>query len=199
MLYRILECPDLMSDACLCEDDGTLVFLSTWGRDTAIQELLARLTLGEGEERRLTALQLIDTSDFMTPVDVGAVERLEKRTTRPYRRTLFGSLIHLWLFDRRCLAPDRANASALAVLPASANNCTQRLWALAKDTCPLPMLDHWRDAVLELLCSRNMLSPLPVALGRVVGYRLTIDVPALTIELGERLRNQTLAVSAHGT
>ena len=199
MLYRILECPDLMSDACLCEEGGALVLLSTWGRDTAIQELLARLTLSESEEKRLTALQLADPSDFITTVRIGSVERLEKRTTRAYRRTLFGSLIHLWLLDRRCLAPDRANASALAVLPAGAQDSTQRLWSLAKETCPLPMLDHWRDPVLELLHARNMLSPLPIALGRVAGYRLAINVPALAVELGERIRNETLSISASDT
>src|SRR3546814_6980492 len=48
------------------------------------------------------------------PVFVGNVENLEKRITRAYRRTLFGSLTNVWLFDRRCVKPDKANASALA-------------------------------------------------------------------------------------
>ena len=48
---------------------------------------------------------------------IGNVDRLEKRITRAYRRTLFGSLSNVWLFDRRCVKPDKANASALALLP----------------------------------------------------------------------------------
>jgi hypothetical protein len=40
------------------------------------------------------------------PVFIGNVDRLEKRVTRAYRRTLFGSLTNVWLFDRRCVTPN---------------------------------------------------------------------------------------------
>ena len=46
MLYRIDECPDLMADGCVGDEHGNLIFLSVWARDTAVQEFLARLTLG---------------------------------------------------------------------------------------------------------------------------------------------------------
>ncbi|MFU7548386.1 hypothetical protein ACM9NK_30665, partial [Pseudomonas paraeruginosa] len=45
-LYRIDECPDVMADACVGDDQGNLIFLSIWARDTAVQQFLARLTLG---------------------------------------------------------------------------------------------------------------------------------------------------------
>src|SRR3546814_1748211 len=59
-----------------------------------------------------------------------------------YRRTLFGSLTNVWLFDRRCVKPDKANASALALLPRDSAHRLDRLWTLVQDTCPLPLLDH---------------------------------------------------------
>src|SRR3546814_6010120 len=49
-LYRIDECPDVMADACVGDDQGNLVFLSIWARDTAVQQFLARLTLGRDEQ-----------------------------------------------------------------------------------------------------------------------------------------------------
>lgn len=78
---------------------------------------------------------------------------------------MFGSLINLWLFDRRAVKPDKANASALALLPRDSAHRLDRLWLLVRDTCPLPLLDHWRDIVLELLQARSMLTRLPFALG----------------------------------
>ena len=30
LLYRIDECGDVMADACVCGEDGDLVFLSVW-------------------------------------------------------------------------------------------------------------------------------------------------------------------------
>jgi len=194
-LYRIDECPDLMADGCVGDEHGNLVFLSVWARDTAVQEFLARLTLGRAEQG-LDQFHLV-TDQASIPVFVGNVENLEKRTTRAFRRTLFGSMVHLWLFDKRCVKPDKANASALALLPRAVSDHTERLWALVRETCPLPLLDHWRDDVLALLRSRDMLIRLPFALGPLEGHRLALDVPALTTALGERIRTGTLDVSQY--
>jgi hypothetical protein len=194
-LYRIDECPDLMADGCIGDEHGNLVFLSVWARDTAVQEFLARLTLGRSEQG-LDQFHLV-TDQASIPVFVGNTDNLEKRTTRAFRRTLFGSMVHLWLFDKRCVKPDKANASALALLPRMVSNHTERLWTLVRETCPLPLLDHWRDDVLTLLRSRDMLTRLPFALGPLEGHRLALDVPALTTALGELIRNGTLGVSQY--
>ncbi|MGE0371798.1 MAG: hypothetical protein AB7Q01_07910 [Gammaproteobacteria bacterium] len=196
VLYRIDECHDLMADACVGDEHGNLVFLSLWARDTAVQQFLARLTLGR-DEQGLDQFHLV-TEQTSIPVLVGNVENLEKRTTRAFRRTLFGSMVHLWLFDRRCVKPDKANASALAVLPKTVTDHTERLWTLVRETCPLPLLDHWRNDVLALLKSREMLTRLPFALGPLEAHRLALDVPALTTALGELIRNGTLGVSQFG-
>ena len=195
-LYRIDECPDVMADACVGDDQGNLIFLSIWARDTAVQQFLARLTLGR-DEQGLDQFHVITDQGGSVPVFVGNVDRLEKRMTRAYRRTLFGSLSNVWLFDRRCVKPDKANASALALLPRAVSDHTDRLWALVRETCPLPLLDHWRDDVLALLQSRDMLTRLPLALGLLEGHRLALDVPALTTALGELIRNGTLGVSPY--
>jgi hypothetical protein len=193
-LYRIAECSDLMADACLCDEQRNLIFLSLWGRDTAVQEFLARLTLGQ-KEQGLDQFHLVTEQDLELPVFVANVDVLEKRTTRAFRRTLFGSMIHLWIFDRRCVKPDKANASALAILPKEVSDPVPRLWTLVQETCPLPLLDHWRDTVLDLLRSQDMLSTLPFLLGALDGYRLTLDVPALTTALGELIRSGNLGIA----
>lgn len=117
---------------------------------------------------------------------------MEKRLTRAYRRTLFGSMVNLWLFDRRCIRPDKSTASALALLPRAVSDPTSRLWQLVRDTCPLPLLDHWQAPVLTLLRDHSMLQDLPVALGPLRGLRLQLDVPALTEALGELIRRGVL-------
>lgn len=195
-LYRIEECPDLMADGCVGDERGNLVFLSIWARDTAIQEFLARLTLGL-EERGLDQLHITTDKGGSIPIFVGDVENLEKRSTRVFRRTLFGSLVNLWLFDRRCVKPDKVNASALALLPSGSVHRLDRLWALVRDTCPLPLLEHWREPTLELLQSRGMLTRLPFALGPLEGHRLTLDVPALTRALGDLIRSGALGTSPY--
>ena len=69
-LYRIDECPDLMADGCVGDEQGNLVFLSIWARDTAVQELLARLTLGR-DEQGLDQFHVITEQGASIPVFVG--------------------------------------------------------------------------------------------------------------------------------
>ena len=142
-LFRIDECPELMADACVGDEDGKLVFLSLWARDTAVQEFLARLTLAH-DAQGLNEFHVLTAEGASFQLFVSNVDLLEKRLTRAYRRTLFGSLSNVWLFDRRSIRPDRANARALSLLPREASDRRDRLWALTRETCPLPLLDHWR-------------------------------------------------------
>ncbi len=191
MLFRIDECPDLMADSVVGDEHGNLVFFSFWARDTAVQEFLARLTLAR-DEQGLNQFHVVHEQGSAISVFVDNVDNLEKRTTRAYRRTLFGALTNVWLFDRRCVKPDKANASALVLLPRDSVHRTDRLWRLVQDTCPLPLLDHWREPVLELLQSRQMLTALPRSLGPLEGYRLSIDIPALRTSVGNLIRQGTL-------
>lgn len=197
VLYPIEESPDLLADACLCDEQRQLIFLSLWGRDTAVQSFIGRLTLGASEEG-LTGFHLETDTHGSLPVEIGDIDRLKKRVTREIRRTLFGTLNHLWLFDRR-IEPDKPNASALAILPKTAADRRDRLWRLVSDTSPLPLLDDWCDPVLEVLTSRSMLWELPIALGPLMGFRLKIDVPVLTQALGDLIRAGRLTIRSAST
>jgi hypothetical protein len=54
---------------------------SPWARDTAVQEFLARLTLGR-DEQGLDQFHVITEQGASIPVFVGNVENLEKQRTR---------------------------------------------------------------------------------------------------------------------
>lgn len=190
-LYPIDECPDLLVDACVCDEERRLIFLSAWGRDTAVQEFLARLTLGRSEGG-LEQFHLVQSGHSL-PVFPDA-ERLEKRTTRQLRGTLFGSLLHVWLFDGRCAVPDRANHLAYALVRDNIDPLAS-LWPLVVDTCPLPLLPHWQGSVMELLLQEQMLERLPGALGDLAGWRLRLKLDELQYHLGQRIRAGQLTTS----
>lgn len=184
-LLHIDQCPNLMADAYLCDDRRSLIFLSVWGRDTAIQELLARLTL-KGEEG-INQLTLVDASLNDHLLFINNADDLDKRTTRTYQQTRFGGMVHLWLFDKRCLQPDRANGQAMLLLPDNAPDFRLRIWRLLQETCTLPLLDHWQDTVLDILTATQMLIPLPYAVGRITGYQLSLDIPRLSEIMGQAI------------
>ncbi|NVZ63622.1 hypothetical protein HX867_16125 [Pseudomonas gingeri] len=191
-LYQVDECPDLYVDACICDEQRNLVFFSAWGRDTALQEFLARLTLGSAENGLDQFHIVVDGRSL--PVFPNT-ELLEKRTTRQFRGTLFGSLLHLWLFDRRCAQPDRANHFAYALLE-DGQAPQQRLWPLVTETCPLPLLQHWREPVLEVLNQYGMLQPLPKGQGSIRAWRLSLKLDVLEPALGDLIRQGQLTTEA---
>lgn len=194
-LHQVEECPDLYVDACVCDEQRNLVFLSAWGRDTALQEFLARLTLGSAENG---LDQFHITMDGRSLPVFPSVDLLEKRTTRQFRGTLFGSLLHLWLFDRRCARPDQANHFAYALLEEAADPL-QQLWPLVTETCPLPLLQHWREPVMEVLTQHGMLQPLPGALGAISAWRLSMQLDVLEPALGDLIRQGRLTTEAQAT
>ncbi|MDE2051290.1 MAG: hypothetical protein KGJ72_09750, partial [Gammaproteobacteria bacterium] len=65
-----------------------------------------------------------------------------------------------------------------------------------KEACPVPLLDHWRDTVLEILTRRDMLVALSRTLGPLEGHQLALDVPSLTSEIGELIRAGSLRITS---
>ncbi|HHM7418437.1 TPA: hypothetical protein ACRMT4_006322, partial [Pseudomonas aeruginosa] len=112
-----------------------------------------------------------------------------------FRGTLFGSLLNLWLFDRRASAPDRSNHLAFALLQRD-EDPHQRLWPLVMETCPLPLLQHWREPVMEVLTQHQMLNALPGTIGNVCAWRLALRVDVLEPTLGELIRESILTTDA---
>ena len=194
-LYRIDECPELMADAAVFDEDFNLLFLSVWGRDTAVSAFIARLTLGH-DEQGLDELHIINEQQAAIPLRINSVQRLDKALSRAYRQTLFGSICNQWIFDRRCIRPDHANGSALMILPAGTCDPMERIWALIQDTAPFALLDHWKTVVMDVLTKHAMLKPLPAAIGPLEGFRINLDIPALTEIFGSLIRNGKLTAIA---
>lgn len=180
MLFKLRELSDLYADACVRDESGQLMFLSLYGRDTAIQQLLAAFTL-KVTEGGLDSLHLQAPDDRAQAVHVGNADRLEKFTGKLPRDNLFGNLVHLWLYDPLLLRPDRSNRVAWVLVdgvqaePDRSEAIWDRVWGLYKLLSPVPLLDAWKAAVLArtgdevvTLMSETAYPPLgPIAAARV--------------------------------
>lgn len=146
----------LLGDALLL-DTGGLLFLSAWGRDTAIQSFLAALSLGESEGGA-DKFWVQAQSSFQVWVNT---DRMEKKTARMPKGGLFGNIAQLWVYDPILAKPDQANR--LGYLPyrsghERASQNRDRLWALVQTICPIPFLPEWRDPILDEMYGRGWLS-----------------------------------------
>lgn len=191
-LYLIDECPDLMVDGYVFDTAFNMLFISLWGRDTAIQSFIARLTLSQ-DEQGLKEIHILNEARGSLPVHFGLVDRLQKKISRTQRRSLFGALTNLWLFDARLVKAESTSSFLLLPNTYSETVREQRLWQMVKDTCPLPLLDHWKNIVLSILEETQMLTMLPDSgIGKLSSYALALDIDKLRALIGHEIKSDVL-------
>jgi len=182
MFYKLRELSDLYADACVRDKFGQLMFLSLYGRDTAVQQLLAAFTL-KVTEGGLNTFHLQDPEGRDHAVYVGTADRLEKFTGKLPRDNLFGNLVHLWLYDPALIRPDRSNMVAWVLVDGvdapsgQADVIRSRVWGLYKLLSPVPLLDTWQQAVLSRTWDEAVTlmaeTPYP-PLGRISAARVSL-------------------------
>lgn len=168
-LLRIDEAPELFADALLVDAYDKLLFISLWGRDTAIQEFLARITLSQDDDGLQSFNLLLDGRDGQRRkrVLVGDTKRLDHTTGRMPSQNVFGDMAQLWLFDRLITEPDLSNRRTIALFrgdePASVSGTAldqERIWPVMKSLCHLPLLDHWSGTVIDTFQQQEWINAL---------------------------------------
>lgn len=158
-MFQIDQCADVFVDGCVRNEASQLMFLSLFGRDTATKELLARIQLGKNQDglQELRLKGLGDQAGQTHTIYVGDPNRLEKYTGRLPKGNLFGNLTHMWIFDPIIQAPDKGAQQAWLVERISADKTAHELhmraraWDAVCHLSSVPLLPHWREAVLEAI------------------------------------------------
>jgi len=174
-MLEINEVPGVFCDAHIIEPAGVR-FLSIWGRDTAIQEFLARLSLPERDGGLRSFHIGASGQEGACHASIGDPGNLMRMTARR-TGTVFGELVHLWLYDRLAVDADRSNGKAFLFYREGARDLSCALWEILKHVLWVPVLDHWRDELLARLDGMGCIN-------KVDGYRLG----AFDINLSERDR-----------
>lgn len=202
-LFRVADVFGLYADAFVQDrQSGQLIFASFWGRDTTIQELLARLTLSSSEG----GLAALDFNPCDNPhnglnVSIGDPNRLDKLTGRMPADNLFGAVVQLWLYDRKAVEPDHASRRALLLTgeDVSDGQCgsaleDEKVWALFKTASHLPLLDHWRQALISVALSCGWLRMHPGF--QVNAMELDLGVEDYEATVSELIRQGRLTLEA---
>jgi hypothetical protein len=193
MLYKITEIADLFVDACLRNESGDLMFLSVYGRDTALQQFLAAMQLKQNEGG-ITRFSLkpadVNNEPASIFINVGNPDRFEKFSGRMPKENLFGNLSHLWIYDPVLIKPDKATKTGWVLLDQSLEQTpvndheaarsllNQGIWALYKKLSPVPLLEDWEAAVTQThnaICVTWMSETNYPPIGQIAAARLVID------------------------
>ena len=151
---RIVECQGVFVETFLLDDHNTIAFISLVGKDTALQAFRAQWSLPVSQGG-LSDFQ-VETEDTTLRLNLGDIKKLDSLSGR-LSTPLFGDLVQLWLFSKLAQKPDYANRKALQLYRLDDDNhaMNDNLWTLVKDLSHLPLLDQWREVILELFSQKD--------------------------------------------
>ena len=198
-LFKVADVFDVYADAFVSDcQTGNLLFASFWGRDTALQELLARLSLPPSDGG-LAALELEPCGEPGETVRlaIGNPDRLAKLTGRMPADNLFGNLAQLWLYDRKAVEPDHAARRALLLTVEGQSTSEDvpaagKVWELFKTVSHLPLLDHWRQPLVAEALAQGWLQTHPGT--RVQAVELNLGDGGYEAAIGELIRQGRLGL-----
>ena len=141
----------------LTAPDGQFLYLSLVGRDTAFQELRGLMTTGKLNSFliRQDGGKLI--SGWFSHEWLGQMEYHGAKL----QTQLFGEVSQMIFYHPLLTTPDKANQTAvLPYLGEITESLMQDAWQLVKHVCEVPLLDEWRDVVMQLLTRLEWLDTL---------------------------------------
>jgi len=127
---------------------------------------------------------------------LGSPESLEFLSGR-LPTSLFGNLIQVFVYKQLVQKPDFANRKALQLfINGDAGDHSDKLWTLVKNLSPLPLLDQWREVILNLFREKHWLEELP-GMGDVSAHVASIPEDELAELLKANIQSGALLAEAN--
>ncbi|WP_392562277.1 hypothetical protein RHO12_01970 [Orbus sturtevantii] len=193
--FTLKDIPDLLCDSYIVDSNDNLVFLSVWGRDTAMQELLAKLTIGSSSNVGLTDIRLVNRLNLLFHAKLTNDSEYNKKTQKFYH-SQFGTLNHAWIFDKRIKQPCRENQSAMLMFEenTSPDMNNMSIFQTIKQLTSIPLLDHWQTSVIEIAKDNDMIKA-NLVLGRPIqSFTINLNENIMVDKVSELIQNKTLTL-----
>ena len=200
-MYVLHEQSDVFVDACASDHRAQLLFISAYGRDTSIQQLMARIHQ-RATQGGVEHLSIANTAQGrpLLKVLTGDANRLDKVMGRCPKASLLGNLVHAWIFDPVLLKPDPATGSGWVFSQGDKIDGPaeyRQVWRMLKELSPVPLLDPWALTVMNHLVTVGSLVR-PPCIGPIQVVRLELPED-FTSWVSERVRAGDLRETSRPT
>ena len=189
-LFKVDEISDLYVDSYLTDEHGNLIFVSFWGRDITINEFIARITLNDAEYG-IRKFHLIDPdTGIEKSVHISNKDDLEKHTGRVTTK-VFGDMVQGFIYEKMTIKPDYQSGKALILFVGDDEPDT---WDLVKEVCHIPLIDHWKESLLETFSDQGNDTPWIKKLTGVGinAIRIEFDQESLEEVVSDQIQNGQL-------
>ncbi len=176
--YTISEINDVFVDAFLTDENSNLLFLSIWGRDTAVQEFIARLTISNHEDSiKDIRVNNGKNGEADRIINIPPANILDKYSSR-VGSDIYQNLTQVWIYDKCVMKPDLANRRVYQMFTQS-QKCPDP-WPLIKSVCHIPLLDNWREPIIQKFMDHGWCEFIPEIYGDGMrGLRIDLSDPSV--------------------
>lgn len=191
-MIHIKQHPSVFCDGFVANDTG-LLFASFWGRNTSLQQFLARMALPIHEDgiNELTFELSKDTSQTFFLQSVKNMQKLSGRVPG----TLYDKdLSHVFIYDKSTVKIDCAAYKATILYFDTAQIDNQTIWKLLKELSPIPLLDTWMTHIINLCHQDGYLNKVD-GFGGVSALIVNLDETEFERSISKRIKDQTLLVA----
>lgn len=191
-MIHIKQQSGVFCDSFVAGDTGVL-FASFWGRNSSLQQFLARMELPayEGGINELTFEVSQEDSQTFLLQDVKNMQKLSGRVSG----TIYGKdLSHIFIYDRSTIQIDRSICGATILYFNNTTIDNQSIWRLLKELSPIPLLDAWMVQIINI-CQQDGSIVNVEGFGGVSALIVQLDETDFELSISKMIKNQTLLVA----
>lgn len=149
-LFKLDAMGDVYADAFVGTESNELLFVSLIGGQTEIRRLQSAITIGDRPEEGGIAVISGRNDKHNFNLRIVNANHLGQHSGL-IQKTLFGDLVHLWLYNEALLNNlDFSNGIGYFLLELGRQESIEsQVWRMFKTLAEIPLLDAWRDSILQ--------------------------------------------------
>ncbi|MCT6866451.1 MAG: hypothetical protein M3Z63_00080 [Gilliamella apicola] len=188
-IFTLDDFPDLKVDCCITNDKSELIFISIWGRDIALYELLAKITLDTAGGNHLIS-RIKYNKDYYIQLrsNITYTKKIEKV------KTSFGFLTQVFIFDERILKANPETKSRIILSKITDERPTAHYFSAIQEISTIPMLKSWSNEIISIVNQCEMMIEHNPIVGRYKATTITISEDKLAKEMSVRMRSGILTL-----
>ena len=174
-------------------NDTSILFASFWGRNTSLQQFLARIELPphEGGINELTFELSKENSQTFFLQNTKNMQKLSGRVPG----TIYGKdLSHIFIYDKSTVKIDYSNYKATILYFDNNQIDDYIIWKLLKALSSIPLLDIWMDRIIQVCYQDGYIDNID-GFGGVSALMIKLCEVDFERSISHMIKNQTLLVA----
>jgi hypothetical protein len=191
-MIHIKQQPSVFCDGFVANDTGIL-FASFWGRNTSLQQFLARMELPIHEDG-INELTFEVSKETSQTFFLQSVKNMQKLSGRVPNTIYDKDLSHVFIYDKSTVKIDYSVYRATILYFDNTQIDNQTIWKLLKELSPIPLLDTWMTQIINVCYQDGYINNVD-GFGGVSALIVNLHDTDFERSISKMIKDQTLLVA----